>query len=437
MCCATRIARVVAVATVFAGMFISSRVVADDPVHAEVARSESSSKENASAKWRWAEQVYESYLDISRIKYRSATGSFLIRTYDANQKGPNSPGVKRDAEHLELVEKQIRDAASDELAILVKYKRMTPQQRDERLEQLVAERLRALSVELAEHSNAISTRFVRSYESGAKSRLETLYLDNETPLTELRRQIQSRELNVEPAVTAWDGKECTLISRNRTDDRSFANVKPMNPMEPNPVFTLGRLDMQRTPPINVITFFATESDEPVYEGMEWGGEKAIKVSIIKSADPKSYLELIILPKKGNSFALIRLVVNGNVMSSETNKDFSKTSLGFWFPCDSTRESYGRDHESGKIALKVRSEFLAIDPPSFNVDVDDTLFNLKNDARFNSMKRYDLLEKPPERSLEQVPAKGRPNYRMLIILLNVLVACAIFVVWYGNRRRLNT
>ncbi|MEI8382769.1 MAG: hypothetical protein WCJ09_21745 [Planctomycetota bacterium] len=373
-------------------------------------------------------------MDISRIRYRSATGSFLIRTYDANKNGPNSPGVKRNTEHLELVEKGIRDAASDELAILVKYKKMTPQERDERLEQLVAERLRALSVELAEHTNAVSTRLARCYESGAKLRLETLYLDNVAPLTELRRQIQSGELSVEPAVTAWDGKECTLISRNRTDDRTFGNVKPENPMGPNPVFTLGRLDPKQ-PPINVISFFVKDSDEPVYDDIEWDGEKAIKVRIIKAADPKSYLEFIILPKNGNSFALIRLVVGGNLMSSETNKDFRKTSLGFWFPCDSARESYGRDDQSGKIVLKLRSEYLAVDPPSFDIDVDDALFNLKNDARFNRLKRYDLLEKPPERSLEPIPEKGNFNYRMLLILLNVLVVCAIFA--YGNRRRRNT
>lgn len=428
-----RVVKAVAVAVVFAWIFVASQVFADDATRNDGAPKESASKENTSPKWRWAEQVYESYLDISRIKYRSATGSFLIRTYDATQNGPNSPGVMRNAEHLELVEKQIREAASDELGILVKYKKMTPKERDERLEQLVAERLRALSVELAEHVNAINTRFVRPYESGAKLRLETLYLDNNTPLTELRRQIQSGELNVEPAVTAWDGKECTLISRNRTDDRSFGNVKPENPMGPNPVFTLGRLDPKQ-PPINVVSFFARESDEPVYEDTEWHGEKAIKVRIFKAADTKSYLEFIILPNKGNSFALIRLVVGGNLMSSETNKDFSKTSLGFWFPCDSTRESYGRDNASGKFVLKMRSEFLAIDPPSFDIDVDDALFNLKNDARFNRLKRYDLLEKPPEQKLEPIPEKSSFNYRILLILLNVLVVCAIL---YGYRRRRNT
>ncbi len=379
--------------------------------------------------WLWLEQIYDDYVQVSLLKHRSAIGDFLIRNYESG-----GDCAQKNADHVGLVTPEIRKAATSEVDVLVRLGQISKSERDDRIEQKVSNAVKSLADELAAHCGEMTTRYVRFLESGAKFRTETMFLDNERPLLEIRDDVLAGKSDLQMAsVTAWDGIETSQIVRSRTNAGAYSNIRPDRMLGPADVFSIGRLDVQKGKPVNLIRLMAHESDPPVIEKVAFRGETAVKIILNKIGNSASYLEFICLPKKGYAFASVRVVVGGKLLSSEVSGDFTETSLGFWFPSESTREWYNPGKDSKSTVLARRTEFVAINPPKFNTELDDSLFHLNSDPRFTKLSRLDRPVKA-EKSTPVVPETSKPRFVLLWIINGVVVLAILAVVRFKRRQK---
>lgn len=240
-------------------------------------------------------------------------------------------------------------------------------------------------------------------------RIEKMPLPNDVPLEKLAEQQSSPDVDsfVPTYIQAWNGELYSEMVMPESDGSTDVKEREGTSMLTEPKdaaqsFAALAYDDKGTFP-KFIQYARSEAARSSF--LEDMANKGCPATTVETETPEGKAitlrlghpnsvglkaEYVVLPEKGYCVYSSQMKFANVVRMQAEYRNFIRTSAGFWVPTHISIETFDLDEKTAVPYLSVKEELVAFENPQTNLGLEDELFDLTSDERWDKLQKSNYL-----------------------------------------------